>query len=151
MAFRSTSTRVFGLPRPHIRLRNSITIEAVRHTQALTLFRSLFVKELGFRSAMGVFTFVCRNSGDEWTGKSVSGELEASAGSTFDLQRKLVQTALCADSSGGVQSSFSFVTPTSGVFQVSLSLFPSLCLLSFFDGFFVRILGLILPLFSFSF
>ncbi|XP_059460831.1 large ribosomal subunit protein P3 [Corylus avellana] len=67
---------------------------------------------------MGVFTFVCRNSGDEWTGKSVSGELEASAGSTFELQRKLVQTALSSDSSGGVQSSFSFVTPTSGVFQV---------------------------------
>ncbi|KAG6644131.1 hypothetical protein I3843_08G034100 [Carya illinoinensis] len=67
---------------------------------------------------MGVFTFVCRSSGDEWTGKSLSGELEASAPSTFDLQRKLVQTALCADSSGGVQSSFSLVTPTSAVFQV---------------------------------
>ncbi|XP_050260855.1 60S acidic ribosomal protein P3 isoform X2 [Quercus robur] len=67
---------------------------------------------------MGVFTFVCRNSGDEWTGKSLSGDLEASAGSTFDLQRKLVQTALSSDSSGGVQSSFSFVTPSSAVFQV---------------------------------
>jgi large subunit ribosomal protein LP1 len=84
---------------------------------------------------MGVFTFVCRNSGDEWTGKSLSGELEASAGSTFELQRKLVHTALSADSSGGVQSSFSFVTPTSGVFQVSPPLFPSICLLSSFDGF----------------
>uniref|UniRef100_A0A2N9IE25 60S acidic ribosomal protein P3 n=1 Tax=Fagus sylvatica TaxID=28930 RepID=A0A2N9IE25_FAGSY len=67
---------------------------------------------------MGVFTFVCRSSGKEWTGKSVSGDLEASAGSTFDLQRKLVQTALSSDSSGGVQSSFSYVTPTSAVFQV---------------------------------
>ncbi|XP_018860534.1 60S acidic ribosomal protein P3 isoform X1 [Juglans microcarpa x Juglans regia] len=67
---------------------------------------------------MGVFTFVCRSSGDEWTGKSLSGELEASAPSTFDLQRKLVHTALSADSSGGVQSSFSLVTPTSAVFQV---------------------------------
>jgi large subunit ribosomal protein LP1 len=84
---------------------------------------------------MGVFTFVCRNSGDEWTGKSLSGELEASAGSTFELQRKLVHTALSADSSGGVQSSFSFVTPTSGVFQVCPPLFPSICLLSSFDGF----------------
>ena len=92
---------------------------------------------------MGVFTFVCRNSGDEWTGKSLSGDLEASAGSTFDLQRKLVQTALSSDSSGGVQSSFSFVTPTSAVFQVSLSL--SLSLPSFlidfllFDFFFLRL------------
>ncbi|KAB1202355.1 60S acidic ribosomal protein P3 [Morella rubra] len=67
---------------------------------------------------MGVFTFVCRNSGDEWTGKSISSDLEASAGSTFDLQRKLVQAAYSADSSGGIQSSFSLVTPTSGVFQV---------------------------------
>ncbi|XP_041021952.1 60S acidic ribosomal protein P3-2 isoform X2 [Juglans microcarpa x Juglans regia] len=75
---------------------------------------------------MGVFTFVCRSSGDEWTGKSLSGELEASAPSTFDLQRKLVHTALSADSSGGVQSSFSLVTPTSAVFQVSPSLSLSL-------------------------
>ncbi|KAK6152163.1 hypothetical protein DH2020_014798 [Rehmannia glutinosa] len=67
---------------------------------------------------MGVFTFVCRGSGDDWTAKQLNGELEASASSTFELQRKLVQAALSADSSGGVQSSFSFVTPSSGVFQV---------------------------------
>ncbi|KAK7849087.1 60s acidic ribosomal protein p3-2 [Quercus suber] len=67
---------------------------------------------------MGVFKFVCRNSGDKWTSKSLSGDLEASVGSTFDLQRKLVQTALSSNSSDGVQSSFSFVTPTSTVFQV---------------------------------
>ncbi|GFQ03006.1 60S acidic ribosomal protein p3-1 [Phtheirospermum japonicum] len=67
---------------------------------------------------MGVFTFVCRGSGDDWTAKQLNGELEASAGSTFELQRKLVQAALSADSAGGVQSSFSYVTPASGVFQV---------------------------------
>jgi hypothetical protein len=95
---------------------------------------------------MGVFTFVCRNSGDEWTGKSLSGDLEASAGSTFELQRKLVHTALSADSSGGVQSSFSFVTPTSGVFQVSLSLPISLSAF-LFRWFYLKNLVLILPLF----
>ncbi|KAH7848947.1 hypothetical protein Vadar_010665 [Vaccinium darrowii] len=67
---------------------------------------------------MGVFTFVCKNSGDEWSAKQLSGDVEASAGSTYELQRKLVQAALSCDSSGGVQSSFSFVTPSSAVFQV---------------------------------
>ncbi|KAK9268318.1 hypothetical protein L1049_000066 [Liquidambar formosana] len=67
---------------------------------------------------MGVFTFVCRSSGNEWSGKQLSGELEASAPSTFDLQRKLVQSVLATDSSGGVQSSFSLITPSSAVFQV---------------------------------
>ncbi|KAL3830117.1 hypothetical protein ACJIZ3_018919 [Penstemon smallii] len=67
---------------------------------------------------MGVFTFVVRGSGAEWSAKQLNGELEASADCTFDLQRKLVQAALSADSSGAVQSSFSYVTPSSAVFQV---------------------------------
>ncbi|OAY81856.1 60S acidic ribosomal protein P3-1 [Ananas comosus] len=67
---------------------------------------------------MGVFTFVCRNSGDEWSAKQVSGDLEASASSSYELQRRLVQAAVSADTSGGVQSSFSLVTPSSAVFQV---------------------------------
>ena len=67
---------------------------------------------------MGVFTFVCRSSGNEWTAKQMNGDLEESAASTFDLQRKCVRSALSADSSGGVQSSFSYVTPSSAVIQV---------------------------------
>ncbi|KAL3625164.1 hypothetical protein CASFOL_030618 [Castilleja foliolosa] len=67
---------------------------------------------------MGVFTFVCRESDGDWTAKQLNGELEASAGSAFELQRNLVQASLSADSAGGVQSSFSYVTPASGVFQV---------------------------------
>nr|ACU19318.1 unknown [Glycine max] len=67
---------------------------------------------------MGVFTFVVRKSGSEWSAKQHSGDIEASADSTFDLQRKLVQAALAVDSSGGVQSSFSPVSPTSAVFRV---------------------------------
>ncbi|KAG1364522.1 60S acidic ribosomal protein P3 [Cocos nucifera] len=67
---------------------------------------------------MGVFTFVCRSSGAEWSAKQLSGDLEASASSTYDLQRKLVQAALAADSSSGVNSSFSMVSPSSAVFQV---------------------------------
>ncbi|URE39934.1 60S acidic ribosomal protein [Musa troglodytarum] len=67
---------------------------------------------------MGVFTFVCRSSGGEWSAKQLSGDLEASAASTFDLQRRLVQEALAVDSTGGVQSSFSMVSPSSAVFQV---------------------------------
>ncbi|KAF8392791.1 hypothetical protein HHK36_021028 [Tetracentron sinense] len=66
---------------------------------------------------MGVFTFVCRCSGHEWSAKQLSGELEASASSTYNLQRRLVQAALSTDSSGGVQSSFSLITPSSAVFQ----------------------------------
>eukprot|EP00262_Sarcandra_glabra_P018536 TRINITY_DN6688_c0_g1_i2.p1 TRINITY_DN6688_c0_g1~~TRINITY_DN6688_c0_g1_i2.p1 ORF type:complete len:123 (-),score=41.60 TRINITY_DN6688_c0_g1_i2:219-587(-) len=67
---------------------------------------------------MGVFTFICRSSGDEWSAKQYSGDLEASASSSFDLQRSLVKAALACDSSGGVQSSFSMITPSSAVFQV---------------------------------
>ncbi|KAK7318668.1 hypothetical protein RJT34_03373 [Clitoria ternatea] len=67
---------------------------------------------------MGVFTFVLHNSGGEWTAKQHSGDIEASADSAFDLQRKLVQAALAADSSGAVQSSFSPVSPSSAIFQV---------------------------------
>ncbi|KAG6511760.1 60S acidic ribosomal protein P3-like [Zingiber officinale] len=67
---------------------------------------------------MGVFTFVCRTSGGEWSAKQLSGDLEASAASTFDLQRRLVQAVLGVDASGGVQSSFSLVSPSSAVFQV---------------------------------
>nr|CAD1824876.1 unnamed protein product [Ananas comosus var. bracteatus] len=66
---------------------------------------------------MGVFTFVCRSSGDEWSAKQLSGDLEASASSSYELQRRLVQAAVSADTSGGVQSSFSLVTPSSAVFQ----------------------------------
>ncbi|XP_052183949.1 60S acidic ribosomal protein P3 [Diospyros lotus] len=67
---------------------------------------------------MGVFTFVCRSSGDEWSAKQLSGDLEACAASTYELQRKLVQTVLTVDCAGGVQSSFSIVSPSSAVFQV---------------------------------
>ncbi|CAN4084731.1 unnamed protein product [Withania somnifera] len=67
---------------------------------------------------MGVFTFICKGSGDEWSAKQHKGDLEASASCTYDLQRKLVQAALASDSAGAVQSSFSYVTPSSAVFQV---------------------------------
>ncbi|KAM2335668.1 hypothetical protein ACFX1X_013305 [Malus domestica] len=67
---------------------------------------------------MGMFTFVLRTSGGEWSAKQQNGDLEASAPSTFELQRKLVQSALSSESSGGVQTSYSPVTPTSAVFQV---------------------------------
>ncbi|KAL5549349.1 hypothetical protein UlMin_004580 [Ulmus minor] len=67
---------------------------------------------------MGVFTFVCKKSGGDWCAKQFEGELEASASSTYELQRKLVQTALSSDSSGGVQTSFSTISPSSAVFQV---------------------------------
>lgn len=67
---------------------------------------------------MGVFTFVCKSSGGAWTAKQLNGDLEGSGESTYVLQRKLVQTVLATDSSGGVQSSFSYVLPDSAVFQV---------------------------------
>ncbi|THU66309.1 hypothetical protein C4D60_Mb05t12800 [Musa balbisiana] len=67
---------------------------------------------------MGVYTFVCRSSGGDWSAKQLSGDLGASASSTYGLQRELVQAVLAVDSSGGVQSSFSMVSPSSAVFQV---------------------------------
>ena len=67
---------------------------------------------------MGVFTFVCKSSGGAWTAKQLNGDLEGSGDSTYALQRKLVNAALSADNSGGVQSSFSYVLPDSAVFQV---------------------------------
>ncbi|KAJ4761367.1 60S acidic ribosomal protein P3 [Rhynchospora pubera] len=71
---------------------------------------------------MGVFTFVCRNGGGEWCAKQIGDSEkqvdETSAGDVYSLQRRLVQAAASLDSSGGVQSSFSLVTPDSAVFQV---------------------------------
>ncbi|KAL3644209.1 Large ribosomal subunit protein P3z [Castilleja foliolosa] len=69
---------------------------------------------------MGVFTFVCRQSGGEWAATQLNGgEIKASADSTYELQRKLVHASIESDSSGGaVQTSFSYVTPSSAVFQV---------------------------------
>ncbi|MCL7050978.1 hypothetical protein MKW94_022941 [Papaver nudicaule] len=67
---------------------------------------------------MGVFTFVCKSSGGKWSAKQYSGDLEATADCTYDLERKLVQEALSRDSSGAVSANFSLITPTSGVFQV---------------------------------
>lgn len=72
---------------------------------------------------MGVFTFVCKESGSDWTAKQLNGDLEATADSTFALQRKLVQAAHAVDS-GAAQSSFSFVTPKSAVFQVFFFVHP---------------------------
>ncbi|PKA67072.1 60S acidic ribosomal protein P3-1 [Apostasia shenzhenica] len=67
---------------------------------------------------MGVFTFVCKSSGSAWNAKQLSGDIEADASSTYELQRQLVRAAQAADCSGGVQSSFSLITPSSAVFQV---------------------------------
>ncbi|XP_057737100.1 60S acidic ribosomal protein P3-like [Arachis stenosperma] len=67
---------------------------------------------------MGVFTFVLRKSGGEWTAKQHNGDIEESSSDTFEIQRKLVKAVCAVDSSGAVQSSFSIVTPSSAVFQV---------------------------------
>ncbi|KAJ0980895.1 hypothetical protein J5N97_009150 [Dioscorea zingiberensis] len=69
------------------------------------------------------FIFVCPKSSIEWSGNQLSGDLEASAASTYELQRKLVQTVLAVDSSGGVQPSFSPITPSSAVFQTRTQLY----------------------------
>lgn len=75
---------------------------------------------------MGVFTFVLRKSGADWTAKQFSGDIEESSPSTYEIQRKLVKAALDADSSGAVQSSYSLISPSSAVFQVLiLHLYPS--------------------------
>ncbi|RRT64138.1 hypothetical protein B296_00013543 [Ensete ventricosum] len=38
---------------------------------------------------MGVFTFVCRSSNDDWSAKPLSTDVNVSIGLTFDLQRWL--------------------------------------------------------------
>uniref|UniRef100_A0A0D6R062 60S acidic ribosomal protein P3 n=1 Tax=Araucaria cunninghamii TaxID=56994 RepID=A0A0D6R062_ARACU len=69
---------------------------------------------------MGVYTFICKESGGSWNAKQYSGDLEGNAASTWDLQRYLVNEALKAEGSAPVQSSFSYVSPSSAVFQVIL-------------------------------
>ncbi|MCL7032667.1 hypothetical protein MKW94_001176, partial [Papaver nudicaule] len=68
---------------------------------------------------MGVYTFQCHRCDGIWRGKQYHGDLEASAESTYDLQRKLVkQVKLTHDAySGDVQSSFSLISPSAAVFQ----------------------------------
>jgi len=75
---------------------------------------------LGGAAAMAVFTFVVRFASGTWTAKQIGNQsdLEGSASSTWELQRKLTNLALTAAGSGVVSSSFSFVTPTSAVAQV---------------------------------
>jgi large subunit ribosomal protein LP1 len=77
---------------------------------------------------MGVFTFVCKKSGAEWAAKQHKGELEGSADSPYSLERQLVAAACAEDKSGGVQSSFTMVSPTSAVCQVRTTLQPLLVL-----------------------
>ncbi|XP_024360105.1 large ribosomal subunit protein P3z [Physcomitrium patens] len=69
---------------------------------------------------MAVFTFIVKKSGDTWSAKQHGGEadLEASSASTWELQRKLTNLALTTAGSGAVSSSFSLITPESGVAQV---------------------------------
>ncbi|XP_020216854.1 60S acidic ribosomal protein P3-like [Cajanus cajan] len=67
---------------------------------------------------MEIFTFILRKSGDKWTAKQYSGDIEESAPSTFEIQRKLVKAADAADSSAAVRTSFSVVSPSSAIFQV---------------------------------
>ncbi|KAK7306163.1 hypothetical protein VNO77_44086 [Canavalia gladiata] len=121
--------------------RKEFKISMEVHNSVLTNKSRFFIKKLGCNigskkgvrnsqrvlglygeKAMGVFTFVLRKSGDEWTAKQYSGDIdvdiEESFASTFEIQRKLVNAALAVDSSGAVQSSFSHVSPSSAVFQV---------------------------------
>ncbi|KAH9622696.1 hypothetical protein KSS87_018282 [Heliosperma pusillum] len=67
---------------------------------------------------MGVYTFVCKKSGKSWSAKQHEGDLECSADSEYNLTTQLVQTALKSGDSGAVQSSFSYITPSSAVAQV---------------------------------
>ncbi|KAI3877247.1 hypothetical protein MKX03_016051, partial [Papaver bracteatum] len=66
---------------------------------------------------MEVYTFQCHSSDGVWSGKQYNGELEASAESTYYLQRKLVKQVHAHDSSREVRSSFSLISPSSAVFQ----------------------------------
>jgi large subunit ribosomal protein LP1 len=70
---------------------------------------------------MAVFTFVVRFASGTWTAKQIGdqSDLEGSASSTWELQRKLINLALTTVGSDVVSSSFSFVTPTSVMAQVS--------------------------------
>jgi len=67
---------------------------------------------------MAVFTFIVHHTSGTWTAKQHSGDLESSAATTWELQRKLTQLALQSAGSGAVSSSFSLITPTSAVAQV---------------------------------
>ncbi|CAM6022226.1 unnamed protein product [Sphagnum balticum] len=70
---------------------------------------------------MAMFTFVVRFAFGTWMAKQIGDQsnLEGSASNTWELQRKLTNLALTATGSGVVPSSFSFVTLTSAVAQVS--------------------------------
>ncbi|KAI5075173.1 hypothetical protein GOP47_0009249 [Adiantum capillus-veneris] len=67
---------------------------------------------------MAVFTFVCRHEDGTWSAKQQSGDLEGSADSAFELQRHLSKLAFSSAGSGGISSSFSYITPSAAVFQV---------------------------------
>ncbi|MCL7050575.1 hypothetical protein MKW94_007719, partial [Papaver nudicaule] len=66
---------------------------------------------------MGVYTFACHCCDGLWRGKQYHGNLEASADSTYDLQRKLVKEVQSQNSSREIQSSFSLISPSDAIFQ----------------------------------
>lgn len=81
---------------------------------------------------MAVFTFIVHHTSGTWTAKQHSGDLESSAATTWELQRKLTQLALQSAGSGAVSSSFSLITPTSAVAQVRI-IFAVVTLFLFFE------------------
>ncbi|BFI29892.1 hypothetical protein MPTK2_3g07010 [Marchantia polymorpha subsp. ruderalis] len=71
---------------------------------------------------MAVFTFIVKKSGESWSAKQHAGEhnLESSAPSAFELQRKLTNLALETGGPNSVSSTFSMITPTAAIYQVVL-------------------------------
>eukprot|EP00897_Mesotaenium_endlicherianum_P002730 jgi/Mesen1/2485/ME000159S01608 len=73
---------------------------------------------------MPVFMFICKQEGGSWTAKQFKSEgdadLTAEGSDTRDLGRKLVNLAVENSSGGGVTSFFSYVSPSSGVYEVNV-------------------------------
>ncbi len=72
---------------------------------------------------MPTFTFICKESDGSWaaeryTSKDDQEKLSAEAASTSELQSTLRNLALSSGGAGAVQTSFSFITPQSAIFQV---------------------------------
>ena len=88
-------------------------------------FLPLFGSLIHYVQTMVAFTFVCREQSGSWSATRYSeeeGDLEADADSTYELQGKLYQLALQNSSGGGVRTSFSLISPSSAVYQVSSQL-----------------------------
>lgn len=90
-----------------------------------TLYRSSFSSESHQIGEMPAFTFILKEDGGSWSAKRLADEegesLTAEASDSKSLQTELLSLAQSQGASGSLAQSYSPISPSSGVYQVTVS------------------------------